>query len=263
MSQSPATSGSQSKEPARPKTSGLAVAGMLLSLGGLIGGLLMPAAALALVPADAAGRGIVLIAASLVVSAGCGVLGLILGIAAVRAVGARPGELKGKGLAVASILISVVDLALAAMLITAMLGARVQARGASSMNNVRQLALAARVYAAQHDQKFPPPDSWPEALRNYGIDDGILADPSEMDAGRAYAMNARLSDFPLSAVRSAGRTVLFFECRFGAPPGGGPELLPDQPRHPGGYVIGFVDGHVEGVAPQETDDLIWDPDREP
>ncbi|MGB2997343.1 MAG: hypothetical protein WBC59_01750, partial [Phycisphaerae bacterium] len=129
---------------------------------------------------------------------------------------------------------------------------------------MRQLCMAANLYAMDHDDTLPPADSWQEEVLPYaGDNEDLLADPSEPDAGRAYAMNARLSDFPLSTVRNADRTVLFFECRFGAPPGGGPELLPDQPRHPGGYVIGFVDGHVEGVAPQETDDLIWDPDREP
>ncbi|HUS45960.1 MAG TPA: DUF4190 domain-containing protein [Phycisphaerae bacterium] len=35
MSQSPATSGSQSKEPARPKTSGLAIAGLIFGISGL------------------------------------------------------------------------------------------------------------------------------------------------------------------------------------------------------------------------------------
>jgi len=196
------------------------------------------------------------------------VAGLILGIIALSRIGKSAGQLRGRGLAIAGIIISAATPVLLAMLVAVLLpfvmGALREVQGVQSISNMQQLVcMATADYAEAHDGNLPPSKSWPETFRNYDIDDGILADPSEPHAGRAYAMNARLSDFPLSAVRNAYRTVLFFECRFGAPPGGGPELLPDQPRHPGGYVIGFCDGHVVRVAPQETDELIWDPDQEP
>lgn len=241
MSQSPATSGSQSKEPARPKTSGLAIASLVC---GILGPCTVGLAA---------------------------VVGLILGIVALSRIAKSAGQLTGRGLAIAGIIISAatpVLLAMLAMLVAvllpAVMGELEDAQWIASINNMKQLCMAANLYAMDHDDTLPPADSWQEEVLPYaGDNEDLLADPSEPDAGRAYAMNARLSDFPLSAVRNVGRTVLFFECQFGAPPGGGPELLPDQPRHPGGYVIGFVDSHVEGIAPQETDELIWDPDQEP
>jgi len=64
-------------------------------------------------------------------------------------------------------------------------------------------------------------------------------------------------------VPEPGRTVLFFECNFGGPPSGGPELLPPKPRHAGKYVIGFCDGHVDAVPPEKVNQLIWDPNVAP
>ena len=60
----------------------------------------------------------------------------------------------------------------------------------------------------------------------------------------------------------SGRIVLFFECAPGSPPSGGPELLPQKPRHANRYVIGFLDGHVESVAPEQVRNLIWQPKPE-
>jgi prepilin-type processing-associated H-X9-DG protein len=50
----------------------------------------------------------------------------------------------------------------------------------------------------------------------------------------------------------------FFECAFESPRGGGPESLPPQPRRPGGYVIGFCDGHVERILKKDLGQLLWD-----
>ena len=84
----------------------------------------------------------------------------------------------------------------------------------------------------------------------------LLFDP---DAGRAFAINAQLDRREKLEIRPPDRTVLLFECRFRSPPGGGQELLPEQPRGPGGYVVGFLDGHVESVRPARLAELIWIP----
>jgi prepilin-type processing-associated H-X9-DG protein len=94
-----------------------------------------------------------------------------------------------------------------------------------------------------------------------GLPAAVMTDPGDDKGGRAYAMNAALNGS--IAYPDVGRTVLFFECRPGAPPAGGPDLLPDKPRHAGRYVIGFLDGHVESVAPEEVRRLIWQPKPEP
>ena len=33
---------------------------------------------------------------------------------------------------------------------------------------------------------------------------------------------------------------------------------PPEPHGPDGYIIGFADGHVEVIPPEQIDNLIWD-----
>ena len=131
------------------------------------------------------------------------------------------------------------------------------------MSNVKQLSIAAYsyAYAAERNAVFPAADTWPRDLAPYlGDDDELLRSPHNPDAGRAYAMNAQLDGRSQDDGRHYSRTVLFFEAEFGSPPAGGPELLPAEPRGPGGYVIGFADGAVMLVPKHEVRDLIWNLD---
>jgi prepilin-type processing-associated H-X9-DG protein len=191
------------------------------------------------------------------------IMGIILGIVGLVKIGKSAGAKGGLGLAIAGIVVSAAGLLvlplLVAILLPAVFGALDTAKSAQSMNNVRQLCTAAHKYAASHRQQLPPADSWPQVLQEQmGFPAAVMTDPGDDKGGRAYAMNAALDG---KGVAENGRTVLFFECLPGAPPAGGPELLPDKPRHAGRYVIGFLDGHVESVAPEEVRRLIWQPKR--
>jgi len=165
-------------------------------------------------------------------------------------------------------------------------------------NNIIQLCKGAISYSADYRGRLPPADSWPEELikgsyihdelllcpaapdagRGYAmnarlqelikgsyIHDELLLCPAAPEAGRGYAMNARLRGLEISDIRRRTSTVLFFECAPGSPPAGGPELLPPQPRHKdrnGCFVFGFADGHTEGVSPKDLGQLNWDPKAE-
>jgi len=119
------------------------------------------------------------------------------------------------------------------------------------------LSVAALMYTQDFRNYNPSAADWPETLRPYYMDDSVLASPHKPEAGRAYAMSAALDLMRYDDVKEPGSTVFFFEAEFGSPPSGGPELLPDEPRHPDGYVISFYDGHVTQVPPEEIDELIW------
>ena len=191
------------------------------------------------------------------------VAGIILGIVGLLKIKSNPATMKGHGLAIAGIVVSGVGILilpllgmLIAILLPAVYGALDLANSASSANNVKQLCSVTMQYAASHRQKLPPVDTWPEVL---WLPPQVMADPTDEEGGRAYAMNAALAGKSLM-VPDAGRTVLFFECGPGSPPSGGPELLPERPRHAGKYVIGFLDGHVEAVPPEDVRGLIWQPE---
>ena len=239
MTQSPPEARSVPPPPSAPKTSGLAVASLICGIAGLC----------------TCGVG--------------GIVGLILAIMARRQISRSNGQLGGKGLATAGLVVSIITLLVGLILLVFTAGAFIRrfqsitetVRTMPFTTNVKVLCGAAVTYSAVHDGKLPPPDSWPQALQEDGIitDDGIFADPDDPGAGRAIAMNRAVVHAHTYDVAHFTKTVLFFECAPGSPLAGGQELLPPQPRYPGGYVIGFLDGHVEQVPREQIDALVWDP----
>ena len=194
------------------------------------------------------------------------IVAVILGIVGLVKISKSQGALGGKGLAIVGtvlgglFLLALPFIALiAAIAVPAFVTARGTAQATMSMSNLKQLSMAAQVYAAERDCALPSPTGWPQELRKFYGSDQVLKDPACRDGGRAYAMNAALGGMRLDSIANLGRTVLFFDCAPGSPPGGGPELLPPAPRHPEGHNIVFCDGHVEAVSVQELDTLIWDP----
>jgi hypothetical protein len=194
-----------------------------------------------------------------------GIVGSILGIVGLIAISKSAGQLKGSGLAIAGIIVSAVSLftlfivLLMAILMPALAQARDQGKTAVSLNNVRQLCLATIFYCDENEERFPTCDNWPDALKPYYRDPKILTSPHVPGAARSYAMNAKLNGRRKTDISKPVRTVLLFEARSGSPPAGGRELLPDRPRAQRGYIIGFVDSHVECVRPERLDELIWEP----
>ena len=194
------------------------------------------------------------------------IVGLILGIVGLCAINKRAEQLKGKGLAIAGIVTSAIGIVLIpfmaillAILMPALSSVRTQGMTAMSMNKAKQICFAMAMYCDENDGRFPPADNWPAALNEYIGDRKILTSPFAPEAGRAWAMNAHLEGWKLSDIKQPYRVVLVFESRFNSTPAGGRELFPECPRGRRGYVIGFVDGHIECVPPERFDELIWEP----
>jgi len=195
-----------------------------------------------------------------------GVVGLVLcvmglclsalGLRRIRRSGV--GQLKGRGEAIGGIVTSSLGIAVfgvfLALVIPAASTALDLARGLYSAERLERLCKAAIRYSEANKGRLPSASDWPQAL---GIRDEDLMDTSQPQAGRCYAINAGVAGkgFPVPQAR---KTVLFFECAPGTPPAGGPKDLPPKPRYGGSHGIGFCDGHVERVFPDELGGLIWD-----
>ncbi len=196
-----------------------------------------------------------------------GVIGLPLGITAVVKIGRSNGRLKGNGLAIAGISCStaallalVIQLILIGLLLPALGAARTSARQVMALNQARQLAMAATLYATDHDDRYPSADNWVQVFLDKGlIVEETLVSPFAMEDGRAFAMNAKLGDLRVADITYPARTVLFFECAADSPLAGGPELFPTRPRSQIGYLVAFADGHVEQTPLEKIDLLLWDP----
>ena len=197
----------------------------------------------------------------------CGVIGLPIGIAAMVKIGRSNGRLKGNGLAIAGISCSTVALValvlqmiLIGLLLPALSSARASAMQAKALSQARELALAATVYANDHDNRYPPADNWVQVLLDQGvINEQILVSPFAMEDGRAFAMNAKVGGVRVADIADPARTVLFFECAAQSPLAGGPELFPTRPRSQTGYAVVFANGAVTDTLPEDIDLLLWDP----
>lgn len=123
-------------------------------------------------------------------------------------------------------------------------------RGAQQacQSNLKQLALAALMYASDYDERFPIADRWSWALHPYCRNVAIHHCPSDEEP-YSYAVNYKLSRQPMSKVTYPGTTVLLFESDLGLPNAWDDEEYPgtslcDPPRHNEGNNYAFVDGHV-------------------
>jgi prepilin-type N-terminal cleavage/methylation domain-containing protein/prepilin-type processing-associated H-X9-DG protein len=142
---------------------------------------------------------------------------------------------------------------LAALLMPALTRAKAKANQTSCLNNLRQLTLAATMYAGDHNDELPPrrtpTNAWPHKLKPYFVNWKIIACPrdsfgvigllaDDYNPNRSYLING-FNDFfgttldakdyrtflqwrwahgmKLSAIPKPSETVLFGEKRTGSP----------------------------------------------
>ena len=146
----------------------------------------------------------------------------------------------------------------AGMLLPALAKAKSRAQTINSVSNLKQLGLAARMYANDNKDKYPPADKWCDVLLSYAGSDKVYKAKNDSGSGRcSFAYNAKLSG--MDEAKISPQTVLFFEAESGWNVSGGQELLLSQPRQSGTYVIGFADGSVQQVSASRVRTLRWEP----
>ena len=121
--------------------------------------------------------------------------------------------------------------------------ARVRAQEAGCRANVKQMAMAMEMYAADYEDRLPPAERWHEVLSPYLMNTNVYICPARPDLPRGYAMNARLSAAPRSAVVGEGQAPLLFETDVRRPRAAGSPADAAY-RHPGGAFFGYADGSV-------------------
>lgn len=128
-----------------------------------------------------------------------------------------------------------------------------------SMADLKQLCLAAQMYASDWDSYLPPADKWCDTLYPYVQNEGIFHCPAVPLDEYGYAFNKNLDGISLEDIQFPTQTVVFFESTLGTRNATGTgESLPDPPRYPEGNIFGFADGHVQQIKYPETF-VIWKP----
>ncbi len=218
-------------------------------------------------PAKTSGMAI----ASLVLGAlgiACGltaIVGLVLGIVALTKINKSQGQLAGRGLAIAGIVVSSILLAfslliLPALLLPALAKAKAKAQSIACMGNAKQLAVGVILHAQANTNACPPAATWCDAIQPQIGSPSVFQCPAGDKSHQShYAFNVRLDRLNLDEVKDPAQTVLFFETDGGWNLSGGSELLPRKPRHGRDVIVGFVDGHVEVVPESRLPQLQWEP----
>jgi prepilin-type processing-associated H-X9-DG protein len=212
-----------------PKTSGMAIASLVC---GLFGCFLLPA-----------------------------LIGLVLGIASLVKINRSQGRLGGKGVAIAGLCVSGFMLMFlpiwAALFLPALAKAKARAQTVNCVNNLKQLALAARMYANDSGDRFPYATNWCDTLQSYSGGQRIYRCPASRNTVSGYGYNAAVSGRPEADVHPA--TVLFFEIDGGWNVSGGPADLVQRPRHGRIVNVAFADGSVRQLHTYELQGLRWKP----
>jgi len=187
--------------------------------------------------------------------------GLIVGIIAMVKVANSGGALRGKGLALAGVIVSGILLLMlpisAAMLLPALAAAKQKAMQINCFNNEKQLALGVLLYSNDHTNHYPPAATWCEAIQPSVRSERTFKCPAANSSSRCdYAYNAKLDG--LDTAKIDPQTVVIFESDAGWDAHGGPELLAARHRA-NSSVVAFADGHVELILPARINSLRWDP----
>ena len=116
-----------------------------------------------------------------------------------------------------------------------------------SQGNLKQLGLGVLQFVQDYDEVFAfAPPYLIEAISPYVRSTTIFRVPN---TNEIYTFNANLSGLKQADIDEVYQTVLFYE---------GQNETPIF-RYDGRAAIGFADGHVALVSPEEADKLIWKP----
>jgi len=201
--------------------------------------------------------------------------GLIVGIVALALISSSRGTQTGKRIAWAGIVVCALNIILTVVIVTnydtdkilnklpgggGIPGGRASARQIACTSNLHQLGTVFMMYTADNEGKFPEASAWCDALTRaeYLSASVVFQCPEAPTLRSGYAFNENLSGVDIDDIPSLAGTVLLFESDVGWNAAGGPEAMISTPRHPNGYMIGFVDGHVECVSEEGLEALIWE-----
>jgi len=195
----------------------------------------------------------------------CGVtalFGLILGIIAMVKVKNSGGRLGGNGIALAGVIVSGIFLLMipiyAALMLPALAAAKQKAQSINCINNVKQLALAVRIYSGDNKDQLPPAATWCDAIQPEVGTTKIFHCPADFSGSRcSYAFNAKLGGMDESKINP--QTVMIFESDGNWNANGGSELMIKKPRHARVFVVAFADGSVQQLPESQLNTLRWDP----
>ncbi len=119
------------------------------------------------------------------------------------------------------------------------------------MTGLREYCSTIQTYVHTRGH-FPPAKPWLDSLGTTSVS---RCPESPPNAG-SYAYNSLLGGLPYGSIQEPEKVVMLFESdKKNA--AGGPDLLPNTPRHLGGDNYAFADGQVKWIRRKQRDDGTW------
>ena len=187
---------------------------------------------------------------------------IILGIVSLVKISNSAGRLKGKGLAIAGIVIGPVSLPVVALLMGILMPALARVRQVAFRTvcgtNMSGLSKAMMIYANDYDDQYPTPEKWCDLLIEYcEVSPISFRCKGAFEGPCNYALNENVGELGQSTQPDI---VLLFETHPGWNQVGGPEILTTDNHQGDGCNVVFVDCHVEFVKARDIQYLKWKPD---
>ncbi len=127
--------------------------------------------------------------------------------------------------------------------------ARARAEQEACLSNLKQLALAALMFAQDHDDTLPSADKWTDEIMPYLKNEAILRCPAAPELECGYALNRELAGKNVNFVANPAEGVLFFESNLGKRNATGTLRDAAVPgRHNGGNNYAFADAHCKWMG---------------
>ena len=151
---------------------------------------------------------------------------------------------------------------LAAILFPVFAKAREKARQTKCTSNLRQIAMAALMYAQEHDEKLPTADTTSTGFWNaIGVPAAVLVCPTNKTLSNGYVFRNKYSGLALGdPLFKDANTCEMVGDGLTLTTTGTPNFAYDkldwQLRHDKKLVIGYVDGHVSLMSAGPTDSVI-------
>ncbi len=184
------------------------------------------------------------------------IVALILGIIAIVKIEKSKGALKGKGLAIAGIVVPIIliPMMMIATLLPALGRVRQLAYRTTCSTNLSSLSKAMTVYANDYNEAYPTGEKWCDLLIEYADVDKVQFDCPSAEGECNYAVNEQALEAGPDGLPDL---VLMFDSVPGWNQVGGQELLSSKNHQGDGYNVVFNDMHVEFVRSQDMNNLKW------
>ena len=128
--------------------------------------------------------------------------------------------------------------------------ARLQARLANCISNMRQVGVACVMFLQDNDNSFAlNADTYKKSIMPYIKNEAVFHCPSDDSGAVSYYFNRNIAGVKRASIASPTTTVMVYEGKDGKV----------MCRHDGLVVVAFVDGHVKALRPEAVKLLRWKP----